>query len=95
MAPREFLIRIDHIGMPARDAKASAHFLRDALGLHEAEPESAAFLHEAMQQHHTIFVNAENHAGDTTVRQPASDLPQFAPEHRGVNWAARWIPTLS
>jgi catechol 2,3-dioxygenase-like lactoylglutathione lyase family enzyme len=33
------MIRIDHIGMPARDAKASAYFLCDALGLHEAEPE--------------------------------------------------------
>jgi hypothetical protein len=32
------MIRIDHIGT-ARDAKASAHFLCDALGLHEAEPE--------------------------------------------------------
>jgi catechol 2,3-dioxygenase-like lactoylglutathione lyase family enzyme len=34
------MIRIDHIGMPACDAKASAHFRRDALGLHEAEPEA-------------------------------------------------------
>jgi hypothetical protein len=33
-----------------------------------------------MQEHHTIFLNAENHAGDATVRQPASDFPQFAPE---------------
>ena len=33
------MIRIDHIGMPARDAKAS-DFFRAALGLHEAEPEA-------------------------------------------------------
>jgi len=32
------MIRIDHIGIPARDAKASAHFLREALGLHEVDP---------------------------------------------------------
>ena len=33
-----------------------------------------------MQEHHTIFFNAENHARDTTVRQAASDFPQLAAE---------------
>jgi len=33
-----------------------------------------------MQEHHTIFLNAENHAGDSTVRQAASDFPQLAAE---------------
>jgi len=40
----------------------------------------SAFFHEAMQEHHTIFFNAENHAGDTTVRQAASDFPHLAAE---------------
>lgn len=33
------MIEIDHIGMPARDVEASAHFLCDALGLPDPEPE--------------------------------------------------------
>jgi hypothetical protein len=33
------MIRIDYIGMPPRDAKASALFLRDTLGLDKAKPE--------------------------------------------------------
>lgn len=33
------MIQIDHIGIPARDVEASAHFLCDVLGLPKAEPE--------------------------------------------------------
>src|SRR5207245_236513 len=36
--------------------------------------------HEAMQEHHGIFFNAENQARDTTARQAASNFPQLTAE---------------
>jgi len=38
-----------------------------------------------MQEYHTVFLNAKNHAGDAAVRQAASDFPQLAAE-RAYQW---------